>query len=93
MKNIFDNVVEKIKNNLRLFLSLMGIIIVVVATIIYNSNFQKPKEVVKPNEVQPATEKKQNFLDSNFYSSILTGGKGDKDSGRYVTVLSDYSCG
>ncbi|MFA5230166.1 MAG: hypothetical protein WC422_01840 [Candidatus Paceibacterota bacterium] len=93
MKNIFDSVIEKIKSNLKLFLSVAGVIIILVVVIIYNSNFQKPTEVVKTEGVQETTDVKQNFLDSNFYSSILLSGQGNKNSGRYVTVLSDYSCG
>ncbi len=93
MKKIFDSVMEKIKDNLRLFLSIVGVIIILTVVIIYNSYFQKTNETVKTEETQETADAKQNFLDSNFYYSILLNGQGDKNSGRYVTVLSDYGCG
>ncbi len=93
MKNIFSNVIDKIKNNLRLFLSIMGVVVILAGVVIYNSYFEKPINTKPVEENQETTSQKQNFLDSSFYSSILLAGQGNKNTGKYVVVLSDYSCG
>ncbi|MFA5091633.1 MAG: hypothetical protein WC483_03485 [Candidatus Paceibacterota bacterium] len=93
MKNIFSNVIDKIKNNLRLFLSIMGVVVILAGVVIYNFYFEKPINTKPVEENQETTSQKQNFLDSSFYSSILLAGQGNKNTGKYVVVLSDYSCG
>lgn len=83
---------DKMKKNLKdFFIILLVIIIIVLVLVFKGADNDKNKENV--NEGQKQAEESQNVLDDNFYSNIILEGKGNEDSGRYVTVLSDYSCG
>lgn len=83
---------DKIKKNLKdFFIILFAIIIIILAFIV--KNIDNDKNIENVNEEQKQVAESQNVLDENFYSNIILEGKGNKDSGRYVTVLSDYGCG
>lgn len=83
---------DKMKKNLKdFFIILLVVIIIVLVLVFKGTDNDKNKENV--NESQKQAEESQNVLDDNFYSNIILEGKGNEDSGRYVTVLSDYSCG
>jgi len=88
MKNIFISVLDKIKANIKLFFLVLLGLAIFASVIFVLSNTKKPENTL--NNTQ--TEGKQNILDDNFYSNIILAGKGKKESGRYVTVLSDYAC-
>ncbi len=83
---------DKMKKNLKDFFIIILVIIIIVLVLVFKGN-SNDKDINNVNENQKQTEESQNILDNNFYSNIVLEGKGDKNSGRYVTVLSDYSCG
>ncbi len=84
---------NKIKNNLKNFLLIILVIILIGGFFIVRALISKDKTI--ESETTTTTENtipKMNILDDNFYSNIQSAGKGNKNSERYVTILSDYSC-
>ncbi len=89
----------------KMYKNLMSLVVVVLALILiiffaaYNSLlpegerfvFNKSQEKGRADKIEEKSLK-QNFLDDNFFTHIQLQGKGNKASGNYITVLSDYAC-
>lgn len=82
-------ILDKIKSNIKLFLLILAGLLIFALVIFVLSNIKKTENNLNIDQTK---ETKQNFLDDNFYSNILLTGKGNKETGKYVTVLSDYAC-
>ncbi len=84
---------DKIKNDLKKFFLIIAAVLLVVGFLIFKALNPTAKNI-EQNVNAPIEDQnpKQNVLDDNFYSNIQSAGKGNKNSERYVTILSDYSC-
>jgi len=84
---------NKMKSNLKKFFLIVFAVLLIIGFCIFKVLNPKNKTVEQNTTTTTVeSEPKPNVVDDNFYSNIQLAGKGDKTTGRYVTILSDYSC-
>jgi len=84
---------NKMKSNLKKLFLIVFAVLLIIGFCIFKVLSPKNKTVEQNTTTTTVeSEPKPNVVDDNFYSNIQLAGKGDKTTGRYVAILSDYSC-